>query len=45
MKILLAGATGGVGRWLIPLSVADGHEVVAMTRSPAEDRCAARGRH
>jgi nucleoside-diphosphate-sugar epimerase len=34
MKVFLAGATGAVGKQLIPVLVADGHAVVAMTRSP-----------
>jgi len=34
MKIFVAGATGAVGKRLIPLLVAGGYEVVAMTRSP-----------
>ena len=33
MKVFVAGATGTIGRRLVPLLVADGHEVVAMTRS------------
>jgi nucleoside-diphosphate-sugar epimerase len=33
MKILVAGATGAIGRQLVPKLVADGHEVVGMTRS------------
>ncbi|MGH6837800.1 MAG: NAD-dependent epimerase/dehydratase family protein [Methylocella sp.] len=36
MKILLAGATGAVGRRLIPLLTAAGHEVAGLTRSPAK---------
>ncbi len=34
MKILVAGATGALGRQLVPRLVAGGHEVVGMTRSP-----------
>lgn len=34
MKILVAGATGVVGRRLVPLLVRAGHEVVGTTRSP-----------
>ena len=34
MKILVAGATGVIGRHLVPRLVANGHEVVGMTRSP-----------
>ncbi len=33
MKILVAGATGALGRQLLPRLVASGHEVVGMTRS------------
>ncbi len=36
MKVLVAGATGVVGRALIPQLVARGHEVVGMTRSAAK---------
>jgi nucleoside-diphosphate-sugar epimerase len=34
MKVFLAGATGAVGRPLVPLLVGAGHSVVGMTRSP-----------
>lgn len=34
MRIFLAGATGAIGRQLVPLLLADGHEVIGMTRSP-----------
>ena len=34
MRIFLAGATGVLGRRLVPLLVADGHQVTGMTRSP-----------
>ena len=34
MKVFVAGATGAMGRQLLPALVADGHEVVGMTRSP-----------
>jgi len=34
MRIFLAGATGAVGRRLVPLLVAGGHTVTAMTRRP-----------
>ncbi|HEY1450999.1 MAG TPA: NAD(P)-dependent oxidoreductase [Solirubrobacteraceae bacterium] len=34
MKVFLAGATGVIGRRLVPLLLAEGHEVVGMTRSP-----------
>lgn len=33
MRIFLAGAAGVIGRRLVPLLVADGHEVVGTTRS------------
>ncbi len=36
MRVFVAGATGTMGRRLVPLLVADGHEVVAMTRSPQQ---------
>jgi 2-alkyl-3-oxoalkanoate reductase len=32
MKVFVAGATGGLGRRLVPILVASGHQVVAMTR-------------
>jgi nucleoside-diphosphate-sugar epimerase len=34
MRIFLAGASGVIGLRLIPLLVAEGHEVAGMTRSP-----------
>ena len=36
MRVFIAGATGVIGRRIVPLLVADGHEVVGMTRSPAK---------
>lgn len=33
MKVLVAGATGGMGRSLVPQLIAAGHEVTGMTRS------------
>ena len=33
MRVFLAGATGAIGRQLVPLLVRDGHEVAAITRS------------
>lgn len=36
MKVFVAGATGALGRQLIPQLVANGHEVVGMTRSEAK---------
>lgn len=34
MRVFLAGATGAIGRQLVPLLLAAGHEVTGMTRSP-----------
>jgi nucleoside-diphosphate-sugar epimerase len=34
MKVFVAGATGAIGKRLVPLLVAEGHEVVGTTRSP-----------
>jgi nucleoside-diphosphate-sugar epimerase len=36
MKVFLAGATGALGRVLVPQLVAHGHEVVGMTRSASK---------
>ncbi|MBI5265456.1 MAG: NAD(P)-dependent oxidoreductase [Bradyrhizobium sp.] len=36
MRILVAGATGAVGRHLVPALVARGHSVTGTTRSPAK---------
>jgi nucleoside-diphosphate-sugar epimerase len=36
MKILVAGATGALGKQLVPRLVAAGHEVVGMTRSESK---------
>jgi nucleoside-diphosphate-sugar epimerase len=36
MKILVAGATGALGRQLVPRLVDRGHAVVGMTRSPSK---------
>ena len=35
MKVFVAGATGALGKQLVPRLVANGHDVVGMTRSPA----------
>ncbi len=43
MKILIAGATGVVGRQLTPKLVAAGHEVAGTTRTRFQGRSAARG--
>jgi nucleoside-diphosphate-sugar epimerase len=36
MKVFVAGATGVIGIQLVPQLAAAGHEVIAMTRSPAK---------
>jgi nucleoside-diphosphate-sugar epimerase len=36
MKVLVAGASGALGKQLVPRLVADGHEVVGTTRSDAK---------
>ena len=36
MRILVAGATGAIGRRLVPRLVAAGHAVTGLTRSPAK---------
>ena len=36
MKVFVAGATGALGKQLVPLLVAEGHEVVGMTRTDAK---------
>ncbi len=36
MKIFVAGATGALGKQLVPQLVANGHEVVGMTRSESK---------
>ena len=38
MRIFLAGATGAVGRRLLPMLVGAGHDVVGTTRSPRRAR-------
>jgi nucleoside-diphosphate-sugar epimerase len=35
MRVFLAGATGAIGRRLVPLLKSAGHQVTGMTRSPA----------
>ncbi len=35
MRIFLAGGSGAIGRYLVPMLVADGHRVTAMTRTPS----------
>ena len=36
MKVFVAGATGAIGIQLVPQLAAAGHDVIAMTRSPAK---------
>ncbi len=36
MKVLVAGATGAVGKQLVPRLVARGHDVVGITRTPSK---------
>ena len=36
MRIFVAGATGALGRRLVPLLVSGGHQVTGMTRSPGK---------
>jgi nucleoside-diphosphate-sugar epimerase len=36
MRVLVAGASGAIGRQLVPALVAAGHEVTATTRSPGK---------
>ena len=36
MKVFVAGATGALGKQLVPLLVANGHDVVGMTRTEAK---------
>ena len=36
MKVLVAGATGALGKQLVPRLVADGHEVVGTTRTESK---------
>jgi len=36
LKVFVAGATGALGKQLVPMLVAHGHEVVGMTRTEAK---------
>jgi nucleoside-diphosphate-sugar epimerase len=38
VRVFLAGATGAIGRQLVPLLLAEGHRVTGMTRSPQRAR-------
>ena len=44
MKVFVAGATGALGKQLVPRLVASGHEVAGMTRSAEKRRDGARPR-
>jgi 2-alkyl-3-oxoalkanoate reductase len=37
MKVFVAGATGALGKQLVPMLVERGHEVTGMTRTPAKE--------
>jgi nucleoside-diphosphate-sugar epimerase len=37
MKVFVAGATGAIGKQLVPMLAEQGHEVTAMTRTPAKE--------
>jgi nucleoside-diphosphate-sugar epimerase len=37
MKVFVAGATGALGKQLVPMLVARGHEVTGMTRTPEKE--------
>jgi dTDP-4-dehydrorhamnose reductase len=37
MKVLIAGATGVIGRQLVPKLIAAGHEVAGTTRTPSKE--------
>src|SRR6476661_5458926 len=36
MKVFLAGATGAMGKRLVPLLIAAGHEVTGLTKTPGK---------
>jgi uncharacterized protein YbjT (DUF2867 family) len=36
VKVFVAGATGALGRQLVPMLVKDGHDVVGMTRTASK---------
>ena len=36
MKVFVAGATGAIGKQLVPMLAEQGHQVTAMTRTPAK---------
>ena len=39
MKLTIIAATGGVGRELLEQAVAAGHDVTAVVRNPAKQKC------
>jgi 2-alkyl-3-oxoalkanoate reductase len=43
MRVFVAGATGAIGRQLVPMLLADGHQVTGMTRSPERATALAAG--
>jgi nucleoside-diphosphate-sugar epimerase len=53
MRVFVAGATGAIGKQLVPRLVAAGHEVMGMTRSESKQAmlselgatCPSRTRH
>ena len=44
MRVFVAGASGAIGRPLVPKLIAAGHEVTGMTRSEEKAEARARGR-
>src|SRR5205085_2294517 len=42
MKVFVAGATGAIGKQLVPMLVANGHEVTGTTRTPEKQSLIAR---
>ncbi|WP_328914347.1 MULTISPECIES: hypothetical protein [unclassified Streptomyces] len=38
MRVVIVGATGVVGRQLVPLPIGAGHEAVALSREPGPER-------
>ncbi len=39
MNVFLTGATGAIGRRLVPMLVKEGHKIVAMTREFSQRCC------
>ena len=42
MRIFVVGATGVLGRWLVPILLQDGHHVRALARTPEKVAALAR---